>query len=87
MQLLLTEKVTFGIPVVVHAYAHSNGAPIIQNITIPSLDKGEIKCCNVSKDTLTAIATEHLLLPLSVCSMKLEGTVKECDGKRCERNM
>ncbi|XP_070766787.1 interleukin-17 receptor C [Enoplosus armatus] len=58
-KLLLTEKeVMFGIPVVVHVLAHSNGAHNIQNITIPSLEE--------------------------VCSMDLEGTVKECDAPRLQ---
>ncbi|KAK9514862.1 hypothetical protein VZT92_025548 [Zoarces viviparus] len=38
-KLLLTEKTTFGSPVVVVVYAHSNGAAIKQNITIPSLEE------------------------------------------------
>lgn len=52
MQLLLTEKVTFGSPVVVSVDGHSDGAHIVQNITVPSLEEGEVKCCNVSKDML-----------------------------------
>lgn len=50
MQLLLTEKVMYGSPVVVHVDSH--GAHIIENITVPSLEEGEVKRCNVSKDTL-----------------------------------
>ncbi|XP_071332727.1 interleukin-17 receptor C isoform X2 [Trachinotus anak] len=56
MQLLLTEKVMFGSPVVVQVYAHSKGTYNIQNVTIPSLEE--------------------------VCSMNLEGTVKDCDAPR-----
>lgn len=41
MQLLLTEEVRFGIPVVVLV-----GARHIQNITVPSLEEGDDKCCN-----------------------------------------
>ncbi|XP_019126817.2 interleukin-17 receptor C isoform X1 [Larimichthys crocea] len=37
-ELLLTEKVTLGIPVVVHVDAQSNEAHHIQNITVPSLE-------------------------------------------------
>lgn len=85
MQLLLTEKVTLGIPVVVHVDAQSNEAHHIQNITVPSLEDGEDKCCNV-KTCLTWRSQMSLnilsCLFLSVCSMKLERTVKECDGKR-----
>ncbi|XP_040007821.1 interleukin-17 receptor C isoform X2 [Xiphias gladius] len=55
-QLLLTEEVTFGSPVVVHVYAHSKGTHNIQSITVPSLEE--------------------------VCSMNLEGTVKQCDAPR-----
>ncbi|XP_040922339.1 uncharacterized protein wu:fl23c11 [Toxotes jaculatrix] len=39
MQLLLTEKVTFGNPVVVQVYARSDGTHSIQNITVPSLEE------------------------------------------------
>ena len=49
MQLLLAEKVPLGDPVVVHVYAHSKGTDHIQNITIPSLEEGEVKCCNEAK--------------------------------------
>lgn len=38
MQLLLTEKVMFGIPVVVEVYAKRTHN--IQNITIPSSEEG-----------------------------------------------
>lgn len=47
MQLLLTEKVMYGIPVVVHVDSH--GAHIIENITVPSLEEGGVKCCNVKQ--------------------------------------
>lgn len=52
MQLLLTEKVMFGSPVVVNVYAHSMKTHII---TIPSLEEGDTKSCNGTlKDTLHA---------------------------------
>ncbi|XP_041801808.1 interleukin-17 receptor C isoform X2 [Chelmon rostratus] len=55
-ELLLIERVVFGVPVVVHVDAHSDGAHNIQKITVPSLEE--------------------------VCSMNLEGTVRECDAPR-----
>lgn len=65
MQLLLTEKVMFGSPVVVQA--DSKAAHIVKNITIPSLEEGEVKCCSISKITLKEWlqrnVTEYLLLP------------------------
>lgn len=84
MQLLLTEKVMYGIPVVVLVDAHSHGEHNTESITVPSLEEGEGKRCNVSKDKLTCRLLISLnILPLSVCSMNLKGNVKECDGKQC----
>lgn len=49
MQLCLTEKVMYGAPVVVHVDAHSRGALNIENITVPSLEEGEVQRCHLHK--------------------------------------
>lgn len=43
MQLLLTEGVLLGTPVVVQVHTHSEETYHVQNITIPSLEEGEVK--------------------------------------------
>uniref|UniRef100_A0A8C3G7M8 SEFIR domain-containing protein n=1 Tax=Cyclopterus lumpus TaxID=8103 RepID=A0A8C3G7M8_CYCLU len=76
-ELLLTQKTTFGIPVVVLVYAHSHGAEIIQNITIPSLKevcsmnlKGTEKICDAPR---LRVETDH---KRNVVLLRMENT--EC---------
>ncbi|XP_068191095.1 interleukin-17 receptor C isoform X2 [Antennarius striatus] len=79
-KLLLTERATFGSPVVVHVDAHSHGTHNVQNITVPPLQEGEVSLSNVEKmHRLTAGVAQHPHF-LSVCSLDLGGTVKECDA-------
>eukprot|EP00066_Takifugu_rubripes_P011626 XP_011600892.1 PREDICTED: interleukin-17 receptor C-like [Takifugu rubripes] len=55
-EVQLTERVMFGVPVVVQVDSQSHGPANIANIIVPSLEE--------------------------VCSMDLEGTVKECDAPK-----
>lgn len=79
MQLLLTEKVTFGSPVVVSVDGHSSGAHMVQNITVPSLEEGKVKCCSVSKDMLNYQPQISLNVHLSFYSLLHEARV-DCGG-------
>ncbi|XP_056131337.1 uncharacterized protein wu:fl23c11 [Lampris incognitus] len=87
MWMLLTEKAEFGSPVVVHVHAQSH---TIRNITIPSLQEGEITYCNGSRDTLTCTPLVSNELDsfrfISVCALIPEGssTAKECDAPRIQ---
>ena len=49
MQLCLTEKVMFGAPVAVLVDAHSHSPLNIENITVPSLEEGEVQRCHLHK--------------------------------------
>ncbi len=42
----------FGDLVVVQVVAHSDGEYHVQNITVPSLQEGEVECSDVSKNRL-----------------------------------
>lgn len=85
VQLVLKEKLIFGSPVLVNVYARPHETKNNQTITVPSLEQGEVKCCNLSKDRLNCWVMSRNIyssLFLPVCFMNMN-TVKECDGKRC----
>ncbi|XP_078111450.1 interleukin-17 receptor C isoform X1 [Sander vitreus] len=79
-KLLLTEKVTFGISVVVEVYAYSKRTHNIQNITIPSSEevcpmnlKGTVKECRKRSPRLQAV-TDH---KRNVVLVQLENDTRE----------
>lgn len=53
LQLLLTERVMFGVPVVVQVNSQSQGPANIADITVPSLEEGKFVHSNVKADTLS----------------------------------
>ncbi|XP_073325456.1 interleukin-17 receptor C [Pagrus major] len=84
-KLLLTEKATFGSPVVVHVDGHSDGAHIVQNITVPSLNEvcsmsheGTVKECDAPR--LRAV-TDH---KRNVVLLQLENADARQDEIMCQ---
>lgn len=53
LQLLLTERVMFGAPVVVQVDSQSQGPANIVDIIVPSLEEGKIVHSDVKADTLS----------------------------------
>lgn len=62
LQLLLTEKVMFGIPIVVQVDTQSYGAYNIANITVPSLEEGKYSSVRKTKPQLLSTNLMHFLL-------------------------
>lgn len=51
LQVQLTERVTFGVPVVVQVESQSYGPTHIANITVPSLEEGTFVHFDVKADS------------------------------------
>lgn len=81
LQLLLAQRVMFGVPVVVKVYSGSQGQGKIAEITVPSLEEGNFAHQNRHAQLMTIQLSFCALLSLLVCFKDPEGTVKGCDGK------
>ncbi|KAK2851604.1 hypothetical protein Q5P01_007880 [Channa striata] len=84
LQLVLKEKLTFGSPVLVTVYPHSNGRNTNQSITVPSLEEvcsmipDGVKECDAP--TLQAVTDRKR----NVIVLKLEGTELRQDELMCQ---